>query len=927
MFFRAPRATRARENSTAIKWRRAAQDEAPFTANPKCARRCACASIALAGGISAFVACGSSNDTQANDAGDDASIDVSLDQSATSTDASRDGASTLDANACSADAAAPWSDPGIAPPAPDPALAGKTHHYFKISVVDKNGNTPIAGVVLKTTNKALDTSDTNGLIAYYEPGLMDTDVYFSPSRAGYTFPADGLNNVGVALHTSEGGGGVIALTKTADMVAPTVGDLDTRLLAGPVPGAAQCFSLRFTDSVTTRGVPLVAATTDGGNAYWSDSQGMIAYCDPDHVGKAVTFTITSDGYELAPNAPLAIATKGGGSVVIPIVRKNVAERLYRITGQGIYRDSVLLGLTAPVAKPNINGLVMGQDTPSTNVYGGKLYWIWQDTDRPAYPLGNFDSSGATTALPDAGGLSPDLGMNATYFVNADGFSRGMVNTSESGGPIWLGQLVNVVDPQGKTKMYGRYYVARTSNPSSALAVFDDATSTFDFVADYPANAIEPAGRPTLVSKNGVTYAYWNNPVRFPATVAGITAFTAYEVFSAYGANGGTTLATNADGTLAYDWRSGATPVTPDALKAANIGSDQALDGHLTDIEAGGNVAVANESLIWDDYRKRFAKVIQQKFGSTSALGEMWFAEADTPLGPWVYTRKIATHAGYTFYNPDLIPYFNEAGGRIVFFDATYTSTYTNITPTPRYDYNEIMYRLDLDDTRVVLPVAVYEKAIGTATSLVTKRKLRANDPARAAAFFAYDRPAPGAIPIAWNGASCGARSLVSGQSPTPPIFYALPADAKDDAGASPTVPLYVYDGPNGAKAYSVDPALARTGFTRGGVLARVWPSPIRVSLPVADFLGDLVADAGADQCVAASANGGATVALDASASRDDAGSITHYTWTLLSTGCVIANGINATAILPAGLDAVRLDVTDDAGNTSSDTLVVQVGNP
>ena len=44
-----------------------------------------------------------------------------------------------------------------------------------------------------------------------------------------------------------------------------------------------------------------------------------------------------------------------------------------------------------------------------------------------------------------------------------------------------------------------------------------------------------------------------------------------------------------------------------------------------------------------------------------ALGEIWYAEADTPLGPWVYARKIVTHEKYSFYNPRHHPMFDQAG--------------------------------------------------------------------------------------------------------------------------------------------------------------------------------------------------------------------------------------------------------------------------
>ena len=101
----------------------------------------------------------------------------------------------------------------------------------------------------------------------------------------------------------------------------------------------------------------------------------------------------------------------------------------------------------------------------------------------------------------------------------------------------------------------------------------------------------------------------------------------------------------------------------------------------------------------------------ESYGSTSMLGEIWYAEADTPLGPWVYARKVATHDKYSFYNPKQHPMFDKERGRIILFEGTYTTTFSgNQDPTPRYDYNQVMYQLDLvgpstGTSRRDLPVA------------------------------------------------------------------------------------------------------------------------------------------------------------------------------------------------------------------------------
>ena len=46
----------------------------------------------------------------------------------------------------------------------------------------------------------------------------------------------------------------------------------------------------------------------------------------------------------------------------------IAERLYRVTGGGIYRDTVLAGEQPPLREPVLNGQVLGQDTVIATPY-------------------------------------------------------------------------------------------------------------------------------------------------------------------------------------------------------------------------------------------------------------------------------------------------------------------------------------------------------------------------------------------------------------------------------------------------------------------------------------------------------------------------------------------------------------------------------
>lgn len=87
---------------------------------------------------------------------------------------------------------------------------------------------------------------------------------------------------------------------------------------------------------------------------------------------------------------------------------NIAERLYRITGEGIYSDSAKAGLPTPTKNPLLNSGVLGSDTVFATVYQDRIFWLWEDTNRAAYPLGNFQVSAEISLLPEKGGREGDL---------------------------------------------------------------------------------------------------------------------------------------------------------------------------------------------------------------------------------------------------------------------------------------------------------------------------------------------------------------------------------------------------------------------------------------------------------------------------------------------------------------------------------------
>src|ERR1700676_2808675 len=73
-----------------------------------------------------------------------------------------------------------------------PATADAPRDCFVISVVDQDTGRGVPLVELKTTSNVAYWTDSNGLVAFAEPGLMDRNVFFSVRSDGYEFPADGF---------------------------------------------------------------------------------------------------------------------------------------------------------------------------------------------------------------------------------------------------------------------------------------------------------------------------------------------------------------------------------------------------------------------------------------------------------------------------------------------------------------------------------------------------------------------------------------------------------------------------------------------------------------------------------------------------------------------------------------------------------------
>jgi hypothetical protein len=384
-------------------------------------------------------------------------------------------------------------------------------------------------------------------------------------------------------------------------------------------------------------VPLVELKLPNEVKYWTDSAGVAAIDEPSFPGCNVFLAIRSHGYEY-PQKTLfgrgALVKIVPGKVLeLQIHRTMTAERLYRLTGEGIYHDSVLAGLPVPMKEPLLNAEVLGQDTVSATIYRGKIFWIWGDTIGPAY--WNFSVSAATSNLDD----DPSVAVNYNYFTDSKGRSKEMLPLPGEG-LVWIEGLIPVTDPDGEERLIATYTRQHGLQPpvERGLALFDDTLQVFKPWVQMPGTNGHYSSHPFL--HNGYWYLYpWLR--------------------------------------VSNDWAAIQDPARWEKR-------DVQLPSN-----AGRPACVA-----WNEYRKRWILLLEN-------FGDVYYAEAPEPEGPYGRAVKIIHHDNYNFYNVATHVFFNQEDGRVIYLEGTYTDAFMRVPErTPRYNYNQVMYRLRLDDPRL-----------------------------------------------------------------------------------------------------------------------------------------------------------------------------------------------------------------------------------
>jgi len=548
------------------------------------------------------------------------------------------------------------------------------------------------------------------------------------------------------------------------------------------------FEIQFIDSETGRGIPLVEIQALNKVPYITDSHGYIAYYEPGLMNEGVYFLVECEGYvypkDVTGRSALTLEISPGASVVIEMRQIQPAERLYRTTGHGIYRNSYLLGHDIPIKEPLLNAHVLGQDSNIGVKYKGKIFWIWGDTFLPSEYTGNFSVSAATSLLPEAGGLNPEDGINFDYFVDRDGSSKSMISL-DGPGYVWFEWLMNIPDSNGNEQLVAKYsrVGGQWQNYERGVALFNDASEMFEKLSNSEdwLKGYSIMHHPFKAMRGDQNHYYITSEFqmqRVPIDIDLVGRPEAYESFTCLQPGSRYDLEhlkldRNANGTLNYDWKKNTDVINMqrqnDLIEKGLINQEEGWI-QLLNLTTHKPMHVARGSVFWNEYRQKWIMIAG---GAHDYNGDILYSEADTPVGPWGYACVVARHDNM-FYNPSQHPFFDQEDGRIIFFEGTYTNFWGQGSTKAHYDYNQLMYKLDLGKEATMLPSPVYRMTNG---NLSFGSEIRANKSWHQIdniAFFAYppDHHPADLLPI--YKTHNGRHTTLSMDGPNSPFMYALP---------------------------------------------------------------------------------------------------------------------------------------------------------
>ncbi len=259
--------------------------------------------------------------------------------------------------------------------------------------------------------------------------------------------------------------------------------------------------------------------------------------------------------------------------------------------------------------------------------------------------------GATTELRPLDTFKPPIRLRYDYVSDSSGTPRDVARMTGDG-PTWLGGYCSLPDRSDRNRLVATYTKIRPPLTAyeKGLCVWNNETEKFEkhsvvctLTDESPKPPAVPHGHPVFWHNDaGERFVLFGDP--FPALRCPAT----FEAWS-----------------------------NPKMWEQLKPQAPVPMQDAITRIKPHrGTIA-------WSDYRKKWVTVFTQQFGESSQLGELWYAEADAPTGPWGSAIKVVTHNKYSFYNPQLHPEFTDSKSPILLFEATYTHTLSPGLPQQR----------------------------------------------------------------------------------------------------------------------------------------------------------------------------------------------------------------------------------------------------
>ena len=250
------------------------------------------------------------------------------------------------------------------------------------------------------------------------------------------------------------------------------------------------------------------------------------------------------------------------------------------------------------------------------------------------------------------------GVDLEYFVGDNGFARATAKMPGEG-PTWIDGLTVLRDASGRERLLAAF--AKVRPPLTVyrrgICAWNDEKSEFELLTEYePDQPLMPFGHPVLrrsPADGDAEYVYFGDPFPFVRVRATVDDFQHLERYEGY---------------VRGTWQRGA---------KVNPLADLVV---LRDVVTKKSVKAHRGTVQWNAFRQKWIAIFVEQGGS-SPLGEVWYAESAAPEGPWTDCVKIVTHDRYSFYNPKQHPYFDQEGGRVIYFEGTYTHTFSG-NPQP-----------------------------------------------------------------------------------------------------------------------------------------------------------------------------------------------------------------------------------------------------